>query len=397
MTSSPDVLVTHPGRQHSHQLACALHDAGGLAAYWTGVPARPLTAVPGLSALLNPLQKHELLPLPDGRVDHNLVAPLARRVFESLLPVSTAIDWTHRSMDWFDRWCARRLDRIDARVVVCYENAALHTFRAAKQQGWRTVLDAASFHHVWQDQYFDYPESNAAHRRITARKDREIELADHILTVSDLARQSYIEGGVAPDRVASVPVGCNLDRFQASTESTPDAPFTFIFAGHASPRKGVDVLLEAASRLEAAGDRFRLWFAGGAEEELPWADSTQAKRLGYLPQDVLAERLAASDCLVLPSRHDSFGMVVVEAMAAGCPVIVSDQVGAKEAVSEGESGWVVPAENVDALVERMRWCIARPQSVRSMRAKARADADGYSWAAYRNRVVEHLRSLSVAP
>jgi glycosyltransferase involved in cell wall biosynthesis len=321
--------------------------------------------------------------------------PLARRIAEALLPPSGAVDWTHRSMEGFDRWAASRLDAVDASAVICYENAALHTFEAAKRHGWTTILDAASFHHAWQDRHFDYPESETAHERITKRKDREIELADHILTVSELARESYIEAGVSPDRVTSIPVGCDLNRFQSEElpSSQENAPCTFLFAGHASARKGVDTLLEAAAQLEGREVPFRLWFAGGTEESLPWDRVPTAKRLGYLDQTVLAQRMQAADCLVLPSRHDSFGMVVVEAMAAGCPVIISDQVGAKQAVTEGESGWVVPAEDTDALADRMQWCIDHPDTVRSMADAAREDASEYSWKAYRERVAQHLQSL----
>jgi glycosyltransferase involved in cell wall biosynthesis len=391
-----DILVTHPGRQHSHQLAVALEDAGRLAAYWTGVPARPLTSVPGLRTIVAPLEKHSLLPLPDDQVQHNLIAPIARRVFEAALPQDMAVDWSHRSQDWFDRWCASRLHEVGARAVVCYENAALHTFRAAIKRGWTTILDAASFHHAWQDRHFDYPESGAAHARITARKDREIELADYILTVSELARESYIDAGVPRERLASIPVGCDLDRFRSTAQLTPGAPFTFIFAGHASLRKGVDTLLDAACRLEDQDLDFRLWFAGGQEDDLPWHTVASIEQLGYLPQEVLADRLREADCLILPSRHDSFGMVVVEAMATGCPVIVSDQVGAKQAVTEGESGWIVPADEADALADHMRWCIEHPDAVRSMGQAAWADASDYSWDAYHRRVVEHLQTILAA-
>jgi glycosyltransferase involved in cell wall biosynthesis len=393
--TDPDFLVTHPGRQHSHQLAVALEGAGLLAAYWTGVPARPLTTAPALRPIAEPLEKHSLLPLPDERVRHNLIAPLARRVFEAILPQDAAVDWSHRSQDWFDRWCASRLVNVDARAVVGYENAALHTFQAAKDRGWTTILDAASFHHAWQDRHFEYPESATAHTRITERKDREIELADHVLTVSELARDSYVDAGVPAHKVTSIPVGCDLDRFQSTSERAADAPFTFMFAGHASKRKGVDTLLDAAAQLEEASAPFQLWFAGGSEDTLQWNSVGSAERLGYLPQQVLADRLSEADCLVLPSRHDSFGMVVVEAMATGCPVIVSDQVGAKQAVTEGESGWIIPAEDAEALAKRMKWCIEHSGAVRSMSDAARSDASYYSWEAYRRRVANHLETVLV--
>jgi len=97
--------------------------------------------------------------------------------------------------------------------------------------------------------------------------------------------------------------------------------------------------------------------------------------------------------LVLPSRHDSFGRVVVEAMATGLPVLLSEHVGAKEVVEEGETGWVVPAEDETALSERMRWCIDHSKAVAEMGAAAADAAQAYSWEVYHQRVREVLREV----
>jgi glycosyltransferase involved in cell wall biosynthesis len=100
-----------------------------------------------------------------------------------------------------------------------------------------------------------------------------------------------------------------------------------------------------------------------------------------------------ADVLVLPSRHDSFGRVVVEGMATGLPALVSEHVGAKEVLREGESGWVGPAEDVQALTDRMRWCAAHPEAVADMQAAAVAAAQDYTWAAYRERVTGVLENI----
>lgn len=392
---SKSVLVTHPNRQHSHQLAQVLHTHERLSAYWTGVPARPLGQGTWWRSVGRLLEKHALLDLPEDKVAQNIVGPVARRM-AALVPASWGVAVQHAGMAWFDCWCARRLDSTNACAVVAYENAALHTFRAAKVRGMVTILDAASFHHAWQDAAYDYPESEAVHQWINTRKDKEIAQADHILTVSDLARESYIEGGVAPDRVTSVPVGCDLKRFQKMEETAAeaDAPFTFIFAGHAGHRKGIDLLIEAVQRLHRELDpetqSIQIWIAGGEDTGIEWGNASWIERLGRLPQPELARRFQEADCLVLPSRHDSFGMVVVEAMATGLPAIVTENVGAKQVITEGESGWVIPAEDVGALYDRMRWCIGHAKEVQSMASSAHTAAQEYTWDRYRNRVVSFL-------
>ena len=388
------MLVTHPGRQHSHQLARALHECDWLAGYWTGVPAADLDAKGPLYRLLANFSPQPTVGIPGRSTKHNVVMPLVRRVAEVIAGPSKVTDWRHRAAAWFDAWAARRLPA-DLDAVICYENGARETFRAAKEQGATTILDAASFHHAWQDAFYEPVESDAVHERINARKDEEVELADHILTVSELARESYLDAGVPPEQVTSVPMGADLSAFTPRGEAAADSsePFTFLFAGQAGQRKGVDVLLSASLRLAKEGALHRLQFAGGRDEQLFRGTSAPIEALGYLERAELATAFRRADVLVLPSRHDSFGRVVVEALATGLPVLVSKHVGAKEAVTEGETGWVVPAEDLGALANRMRWCIEHPEQVHGMRAACVDTAQDYSWTAYRERVTDVIASV----
>ena len=391
------VVLTHPNRQYSHQTAIALHRAGLLEGYWTGVPARPVLEGTLLRPLGRLLEKHSLVDvLPSDRVKHCFWGPLARRLALPL-PKGWAVDVEHRGMAAFDRWCARRVADSGADIVAGAENASLETFRAAKEAGMTTVLEAASFHHEWQDDFYDYPESAAVHARINERKDREIERADRIHTVSALARQSYVDAGVSAETVIATTIGCDLSRFhprQNDDTRESEAPFTFIFAGHAGKRKGTDTLLAACRRLDRQDVPYRVWVAGATEDQLSWESTASVERLGWLSHDELATRYRAADCFVLPSRHDSFGMVVVEAMACGIPAIVSEQTGAREAITEGNSGWIIPANDTEALASKMKWCVEYPEQVSYMRSHARRDAESYSWPAYHERVVEAYSSLN---
>lgn len=394
MHSSERVLVTHPGRQHSHQLARALHESGRLAGYWTGVPSASLASKGPFYRWLVDRSPQPTLDLPADRVRHCYVDPFTRRLADALCPPARAVVWRHRAKAWFDRWCTRRLpEALDA--VVCYENAALHTFRAAKRQGATTILDAASFHHEWQDAFYEPVESQTAHTAINEHKADEIALADHILTVSEFARKSYVGAGVPKSKVTSVPMGADLTDFVLpSPPREPDgAPLSFLFVGHAGRRKGIDTLLAASRRLQDAGVRHHVRCAGGADEGTFDDAPTTVEHLGYLGRQALVQAMHRADVLVLPSRHDSFGRVVVEGMATGLPALVSEHVGAKEVLREGGSGWVVPAEDAEVLADRMRWCATHPEAVADMQAAAAAAAQHYTWAAYRERVTDVLENI----
>jgi len=388
------ILVTHPGRQHSHQLARALHDRDQLAGYWTGVPAADPKSKGRLYRLLARSSPQPTVGLPGPCTTHNVVMPLVRRVAEAIAGPSQAIDWRHRAAAWFDAWAARRLPS-DLDAVVAYENGARDTFRVAKRKGATTILDAASFHYEWQDAFYEPVEPDRVHQRINARKDEEIEHADHILTVSEFARESYVDSGVPPAGVTSVPMGADLSDFVPRQEGEADsaAPFTFLFAGHANRRKGVDVLLSASEQLDQNNCPHRVQFAGGRDDAFFEETTAPIETLGYLDRPDLAAAFRRADVLVLPSRHDSFGRVVVEAMATGVPVLLSEHVGAKEAVTEGETGWIVLAEDVDALAHQMRWCIEHPKPVQAMQDACVETAQDYSWAAYRKRVTDVIASI----
>ncbi|HEY4589529.1 MAG TPA: glycosyltransferase, partial [Thermoanaerobaculia bacterium] len=97
--------------------------------------------------------------------------------------------------------------------------------------------------------------------------------------------------------------------------------------------------------------------------------------------------------LVLPSRNDSYGMVVAEALASGTPVLVSEMVGARDLVSEGKTGWVVPMGDAAALAERMAWCAAHPQAVRALSGDCRRAAESATWPAYHRRLAALLRDI----
>jgi glycosyltransferase involved in cell wall biosynthesis len=196
--------------------------------------------------------------------------------------------------------------------------------------------------------------------------------------------------------VHALTLGADLDLFAPGTAApAPGSEFTFVFAGASIHRKGFDVLVDAYARVTATEADVRLRVVGPRGElaqllaRLPPATACAT---GPLDQRGLAAELQRADCLVLPSRNDSFGMVVAEALACGTPVLVSDMVGAKSLIDSG-GGWVVPAGDVDALAERMLWCVRHAAEVRGLRPRCRELAAAATWPAYHSRLATLLTEL----
>jgi glycosyltransferase involved in cell wall biosynthesis len=215
---------------------------------------------------------------------------------------------------------------------------------------------------------------------------------------------------VPPARVHAVALGADLERFtpgsgtEAALDTDPagraeprrEDALRFLFCGATIHRKGFDLLLDAFDRLVAAGLDVRLRVVGPRGDSaglLPGRGGGRIEVSGPVGQGELVAELRRADCLVLPSRNDSYGMVVAEALACGLPVLVSEMVGAKQLVREGGNGWIVAAGDAGALAERMAWCARNPRAVRGMRQACRRSAEAAAWPAYHHRVAELLRGL----
>ena len=377
------IVVSHPGRQHSHQMARALYGSGLLERYFHGVPRSRLEPVPLLETgdggeYPEYWSKATCIPL----------SPITRRVAERLLTRKACIDWTHRSESWFDWVVSKRVGRVRPSVVICYENAALYTFAAAKRIGAITVLDAASVHHSMQDEYFSPEESARVHRRIVQRKNAEIDLADFVLCTSRLAKESYVRSGVSEERVYVCNMGFDEKVFfQEGLPSSPP-PLRFAYVGNANPLKGLDLLDNAAKHLRGEGFDFTVSMVGGKIK------GSCIIALDRMEHAQLAKWLRGQHVLVLPSRFDSFGMVVVEAMACGVPVLASDKVGACELIQHCKNGYIFPAGDEVGLAKGMRWFCERGAQLKEISDAALDCVKGRGWRDYRFKIVETLRNLA---
>jgi glycosyltransferase involved in cell wall biosynthesis len=296
-------------------------------------------------------------------------------------------DASYWALKVFDALVAEHL-RFHCQAVIGYENSSLLTFRKAKRLGIACILDATSVHHTLQERFA--PGSNRA--SWVHDKDQEIELADMILTCSKLARDSYIDAGVPRTKVVSSMLGVDISLFKNCSD-VRNGPLVFCNAGSIDSKKGSDLIAWACQALKDRGELFEFILAGntlGLDQQLIAGLQRNASIRPRMEQTALPAFYSSADVFILPSRFDSFGMVVLEALACGVPVIVTENVGSKDVIEEGVNGWVIRANDRDALAERMAWCIRNPESVRRMKSAARESAEKWSWKRYRGEVSSQL-------
>jgi glycosyltransferase involved in cell wall biosynthesis len=281
----------------------------------------------------------------------------------------------------FDRLARRHVAAAD--VFYGYSEASLLSARRAKALGMPTVLHAANTYLptlrlllMREHERLGVP--HPAVSRIAVRKVlKEYAEVDLIRAQSTLVQTSLLDGGVPEEKILFVPPAVDLQSFRPGRPARDE--FCTVFVGAFSIRKGIHHLLDGWEGL--GGNRGRLILHGGSGHR--WADRLLAPYRQR--EDVLfrsgpphATYHDASVCVV-PSIEDGFCYVVLEAMASGVPVIVSEQVGAKDVVREGVDGFVIPVGDRDALAERLAHLRDRPSQRERMGAAARQRAEQYSF------------------
>jgi glycosyltransferase involved in cell wall biosynthesis len=259
----------------------------------------------------------------------------------------------------FDAWLRRRMEPCDALIAI--SGAGLTAGPLVQSRGGKFICDRGSTHQRYQDQVmaeeckrwgvrFAVP---AAH--ILRREEAIYALADAITVPSHVARRSFVEMGVAAEKVHVIPYGVRLDKFVPGLPPPADS-FEVLFAGQISLRKGIPYLLEAFARLRHP--RKRLTLVGAAQDDvrqllrtLPTEHVTFA---GTLSQTELAAAMARSHVLALASVEEGLALVQGQAMACGCPVVATVATGAEDLFTDGVEGFIVPERDAAAMAERLQ-------------------------------------------
>lgn len=169
------------------------------------------------------------------------------------------------------------------------------------------------------------------------------------------------------------------------TQSSDDAPPVLGYVGRLSAEKNVDLLPHVHRELQAAGWSPRWLIVGhGSEEEMLRRELGDSALTGVLRGEELATAYASMDLLVFPSHTDTFGNVVLEALASGVPAVVTPHGGPAYIVQDGVTGRVARDEEFASTIAEL---LGTPERMKSMRCAAREYALGCSWDAVFERVV----------
>jgi D-inositol-3-phosphate glycosyltransferase len=222
------------------------------------------------------------------------------------------------------------------------------------------------------------------------------------------------------DKIGIIPPGVDLSHFYPIPEDeakevigVPPCDQVVLFVGRIEPLKGIDTLIEAIAYMRGKGSSedlsFCLAIIGGDPDSTPEDQTVEMRRLkemcrlnglddlvtflGKRDQDMLPYYYSAAEAVVVPSHYESFGMVALEAMACGTPVVASQVGGLAYLVQDGVTGYTVPSSDVEALAGRLGDLI-RDKSLREQLGKQAAEsAQEFSWEIIARQIRDQYQEL----
>lgn len=277
-------------------------------------------------------------------------------------------------------------------------------------------------HRVWMDQQLAAAETQAARavvrfkhavglgHRLKLQIERE-QFADPDVQVMAISRMTATQAmsiyGVAPERMTVIHNGTDVDRFHPRHRERYRAAMrrrlglqdetAVLFVGHSFERKGLRSALRTLPLLKDVSPGVRLLVVGG---DSPGRYLREARELGVEKMiqfvgrsRVIEEFYAAADIFVFPSWYDPFGLVALEAMAAGLPVLLSTLSGASEIVTPGREGYVVAPDDVAGLARATR-ALLDPDVRAVAGLAARATAEKHSSQQHADEVVAYYERIA---
>ncbi len=345
------------GRREHYSLAVALHRQRRLTVLCTDIWAAWTARLP---ALLRP-------------------RGLAQRYRADLADAPICAEpWLNVWRTWIDRrspcdrWVAQgeRFGRFAAEVyrqrglgvgdtALGYTCGNLEQFTLAREVGARTIHVQVDPGPAWYDTRAAAHAANpragsmpaGPSRAFLQRVHEEISLADRLVVHSAHSLRSLASAGLDISRGVVVPPAFSPVGQGVARRLRPGRPLRVLYVGYVNLAKGFHVLAAASRTL---GADIAVTVVGGLQMEPAYlrAIAPDVEFTGHVAQAEVARRMAQADVLVFPTLSDGFGLVQLEAMAQGLPVIATSACG--EVVRDGWDGFVVPPGDVESLVEALR-------------------------------------------
>ena len=397
------ILLSHAtGNEFVRAALAAFDRAGMLGEFWTTLSWDPESPVNRLLPRgLSDILRRRAFPEAIRSCTRTVPFRESIRLLAGAIGISSKHETGAFSVDAvfreLDRKVADRLRKIDnCRAVYAYEDGALETFRAARDRGLKRIYDLPiGYWRVGQKIFAEEKEREPEWAATLTgaldsaekldRKDKELGLADRVIVASSYTKQTLSDATVTA-KVDIVPYGA-----PGSTPTEirkPSDRLKVLFAGSLGQRKGLSYLLKAIDIMKSSME-LTLLGRKAASGCPPLEEAVRKHRwIPSLSHDAMLREMQNHDVLVLPSLFEGFGLVILEAMAQGVPVITTDQTAGPDVIQNEVDGFIVPIRSAEAIATKLDLLASDHERLMSMKSAAKSKAATLEWGNYHRRLVE---------
>ncbi len=280
--------------------------------------------------------------------------------------------------------------------LIAYSYYADAAFRLMEGSGLPRVLfqvhpNGKYLRELFQKEIEKVPEAKASLMEETemsplfAHNDETFAMADAAICASSFTKNSLTAAGsTAPAHV--VGYGVDLDLFSARNIAPSAKPLIVGFVGALSQRKGARYLLGAMAALPKGSAKLIIYTRTSVDRELIRGfESVDIEIRGGLSDTELAVDMKRCDLVALPSIAEGFGLVILEAMACGVPVLCTTSTGGADFIAHRQNGLLIAPGSTPTIEQELVWALSHRDELFQIGQAARIEAEKYTWATYRRK------------
>lgn len=408
MKPNHQIVISHSGKQHSYHVAKSLLELDFLNKFYTSSYIKNSRLQKYFLKKNNQFWTRRFLTGLSGNIiNSNWRFEIPEHLGKMLKHDSNKIEeLVYNRDEKFDTYISTILSKTKPKYFWGFQGSCMKSLLAVKQNGGVAICELATahityakkilneeklLHPEWADSISNVDFPLHYEKRLIA----EPNVADVVIAASTFTKMTLIESGVLESKIHILPLGADVEHIKyIKKKRDKKKPLKLLYAGTVTQRKGIYYLLEAMKSLHKS--EVELHIIGNVFGSGVAFDNYKDVYTyhGSVSQQQLFELYHDFDVLVLPTIFEGFALVIVEAMAAGLPVVTTAHSIGPELINEDQNGYIVPIRNIDAIKQSIEKIVNKTENeFQEMSKKARTSALNYSWKMYKSRLEIFLEKM----
>jgi glycosyltransferase involved in cell wall biosynthesis len=398
------VLLAHPGTQYSYQLAKELETRGLLYKFYTCFAIAEISLFFRLIRYLPYALQRKI----SNRIIKDISKIKIKVFFRLELNVLISLKIGQDPEEVFYKRNKKFQEEIpdsdilESDLIIGFDTSSWILLKRCKQLNRKFILDVSIAHPIEKEKIYNqivlqYPDWSFAIKHKSAAliesEQQELENADVVVVASSFTKQSLIKHGIHEDTIFVNPYGVDSQLF-FPTIKLASKKINFVFVGLVDARKGIPILLDTWEQISKSEATLSLIGpVSNLTSRIIQKKYPEINILGKIPFSELSQTFSKYDVLVFPSYFEGFGLVILEAMACGLPVITTTATCGADIIDDGHDGLIIETGSIYSLLNAMESIIEGRYNLLKMGKQAREKASILTWNAYGERWEKIIRYL----